>query len=308
MIRHTHSLNKILTRIAIISLVIFTSSSFYTSKAQSADRYPVLVTCQWLGDNLSNPDVIVLQVNNIRQEYDNGHIPGARFLWPGWLIVSNENESNVPAGVKDIRKTLESVGINNSSHIILCGTGSNLVVVCRIFVTLEHIGLGGHVSILEGGFNEWKDSDRKVSVESPGVARGNLQTRLVANLVDLDWMKSHLTSKDYQIIDARPERSYEGVAGSDRSGHIPGAENLPATTLYDSKTLHFIPEAKIREALNNVGLHDGLTPVFYCGTGYLACIDYVAATIAGYKPVIYDGSMENWGSHLELPLEKSTGN
>jgi thiosulfate/3-mercaptopyruvate sulfurtransferase len=195
--------NKILGRFYLtILFVVILVFTFTRNASASSDngKVPVLVTCQWLEENISDPSIVILHISTVIKDYDNGHIQGARFLWPGWLIVSNEKESVVPAELKLMKKVLEGLGVNDRSHIVLCGIYGNIVTVCRVFMTLDHIGLGGRISILEGGFDEWKDSGRKISVEHPTSMKGKLVLSIQDNLVNTDWVAQNLTNKAYSVI------------------------------------------------------------------------------------------------------------
>jgi len=59
-------------------LVVFAVSLIaFTTNAQN-----VIVSPQWLNDNLNDPNLVVIQPSFLKLDYDNEHIKGARYLWP----------------------------------------------------------------------------------------------------------------------------------------------------------------------------------------------------------------------------------
>jgi len=288
----------------LVLLLTFLVSPVLSGQA-GKEKVKPLVTSEWLNGNLTKSEIVVLHVSAVRADYENNHIPGARFLWPGYVSVSNEVQSTIPAETADLKKTLQGLGVSTGSHIILCGISGNIVQVCRIFVTLEKIGFRGRVSVLDGGFEEWKKAGHLVSVETPLVKKGKISITAYDNLVDDQWMLKNLENKSYSIIDARAKAQYDGTPDGVRSGHIKGAKNILPSELYDSKTYLFLPVEKLKENFAKLNIGSGVRPVFYCNTGNSATAAYVGALILGYEPLVYDGSMEEWAANHELPMEKA---
>jgi thiosulfate/3-mercaptopyruvate sulfurtransferase len=290
--------------IPLIAVILISTNPPGASQSKQDERVAPVVSAEWLQQNISQPGIIVMHVTTTKGDYENGHIPGACFLWPGHFIISTETESTIPAPADKAAKKLKELGVNNDSHVILYGIYGNLVQVCRIFVTLEHYGLRGRVSILNGGFEAWKNAGYESSTTDPVHVRGKFRYSVYENLAGWEFVRSALNNTNYTIIDARPKNQYDGTTGTSRAGHIPGAKNLPQADMYDSKSFMFIEAGKIRNSFEKISIPTGSIPIFYCNTGNSASILYVASIIAGYEPTLYDGSMEEWGSHFDWPVEK----
>jgi thiosulfate/3-mercaptopyruvate sulfurtransferase len=87
-----------------------------------------------------------------------------------------------------------------------------------------------------------------------------------------------------------------------RSGHIPGAANLPYSELLTAaRTLR--PAAELRERFAASGV-DGTRPVVTsCGSGVSAALLTLAMTVAGLPPgALYDGSWTEWGGRADTPV------
>lgn len=268
---------------------------------------PVLTDAQWLKENQHNPKVVVLQVNQLRLDFEREHIPGAQFLWPGWLAPDTpEGNLNAP-DVKSANRILQNLGVNNDSHIVLAYIRNELPAAARMFVTLEHLGMDGKVSILNGGLEGWKKQG--YSTEKGPVAsakKGNFRASTQQRLVDRHYVQQKLQSGDAVIIDARLKRFYDGEpSGHPRDGHIPGAANIPYTDLIDNESSGLKQSDLLKKFFEPVIPAQEKEAVTYCNSGQTASVVYLAGRALGYKIKVYDGSMQEWSRTEGCELVKT---
>lgn len=271
-----------------------------------AQSNPILVTPAWLQEHKQDKNLIILQSNFLRLDFEREHVPGARLLWPDWLAShSPEGNFNAP-DLTSARKILQSLGINQNSQVVLVYTRTDLTITARMFLTLEHLGMYGKVRLLDGGLEEWKKAGLSVeSGASPTVAKGNIEPKYQQLLVDKNYVQQALTSSDKMVVDARLKRFYDGdVTGNPRDGHITGAFNLPYPDLIDSAT-KFKPVQQLSNYFTVVNSNKKREMIGYCFIGQTASVLYLAGRILGYPMKIYDGSLQEWSRLPELPMEKT---
>jgi thiosulfate/3-mercaptopyruvate sulfurtransferase len=271
-----------------------------------AQSNPVLVTPAWLQEHKQDKNLVILQSNFLRLDFEREHIPGARFLWPDWLGAhSPEGNFNAP-DLATARKTLQLLGINQNTQVVLVYTRTDLTITARMFLTLEHLGLFGKISLLDGGLEEWKKAGLSVEAgASPTVAKGNIEPKYQQLLVDKNYVQQALTGTGKMVVDARLKRFYDGdVTGNPRDGHITGAFNLPYPDLIDSTT-KFKSVQQLSNYFNAVNNDKKREMIGYCFIGQTASVLYLAGRILGYPMKIYDGSLQEWSRLPELPMEKT---
>lgn len=270
-----------------------------------AQERPLLVSATWVKENLTSRNIIILQPNFLKLDYEREHIPGARFVWPASLNPdSPEGSMNAPS-IENATEILRELGVSNDSHIVLCHVRSEVSITTRIFAMLEHLGLRGQISILNGGLEAWKKEGYAVTKEIPKVKRGNVKLQPSNMLVNKEYVLKTLKSSDAYVVDARIQRYYDGEAtGNPRDGHITGAKNIPYTEMVDASTNMFKPSEQLMSYFAPVAEKDKEL-VAYCFIGQTATVVYFAGRLLGYDMKVYEGSMQEWSRIEELPMEKT---
>jgi thiosulfate/3-mercaptopyruvate sulfurtransferase len=273
--------------------------------AASASREPMLVTVGWLGEHLSDPSLVLLQIGE-KSDYDKAHIPGSQYL--------NYSDISTPQGqglmlelppVEQLVSVFEKLGVSNSSHVILYFGKDWVTPTTRVYWTLDYLGLGDRASILDGGLPAWRAAGKPVSAEVKQPAKGSVTPAPRKEIVaDAAWVSRHLSQRDVTIVDARAKEFYTGSQsdGNPRSGHIPGATNLAYLNVIDQKTSQFKNPEALGELFRAAGLKPGNLMVSYCHIGQRATALYFTAKMLGYDAKMYDGSWEDWSQRKDLPV------
>ena len=288
-------------------LIILLVIVFFSIAKADAKEIPVLVSAEWLNENKNDPKLVLLQVNFLRLDYQEEHIPGARFLWPDWLAANSPEGNFNPPDAAAATKVLQELGVNKNSHIIVYHTRGDITVTARMFVTLEYLGLKDRVHFLNGGLEAWKRAGYPVTKELPVVKKGDFVASINKVLVDKDYVVTSLQSPASKsvVVDARLKRFYDGDAtGNPRDGHITGAKNIPYPDLIDSSFM-FKPVDKLNGYFQPVVPDKKTEVVAYCFIGQTASVVYMAGRILGYNMKVYDGSLQEWSRLQHLPMEKT---
>lgn len=283
-------------------LFLLLTFTILSSEAQE----PVIVSPQWLNENLEDSNLVILYTGFvIKADYDKEHIEGSRFLWPDWLAFDKPEGSMYAPDEKAATKVLQDLGINKNSRIVICHRGSDVTIAARMFMTLEHFGLKGRVSFLNGGIEAWKKAGYPVTSKPAEFKKGNYVATVTGTLVDKDYVLNALNTKSSEVVDARAKRWYDGdPTGNPRDGHISGAKNIPFPDMVDS-TNSIKPVSIVEKNFTTVVPDKNKVVVVYCFIGQTACIDYLVGRSLGYKMKVYDGSMQEWSRDEKLPMEKT---
>ena len=243
-----------------------------------------------------------------KDEFVSGHIPGAQFI--------SLTDISTPRGqgltlelppVDQLKATFEKLGVSDKSRIVVYFGKDWVTPTARVFMTLDYLGLGDQTSILDGGLPAWRNKG-PVTTEIAQPKTGNFTPRPNTHLVvDAAWVSANLNKPGVMILDARAPQFFTGAEAGrmPRAGHIPGARNIPFSSLVEESSNMFKDAAILRGLFEGAGVKERNSVTTYCHIGQQASLLYFVARYLGYEAHVYDGSFEDWSRRTELPVVKS---
>ncbi|MBL8553687.1 MAG: 3-mercaptopyruvate sulfurtransferase [Phenylobacterium sp.] len=272
---------------------------------------PPLASTGWLAAHLGDPNVRVVdatlplvgQPGRGRDFYDAGHIPGAVFFDINAVADPDTDLPHMLPSPAAFAEAAGGLGLGRG-HTIVCYDAHGLYSAARVWWSLRAMGYRD-VFVLDGGLRKWRAEGRPVETAEPTPAPVAVplafEPDLVADIADIE---QAIGDRSAEIVDARPAGRFTGETpeprASLRSGHMPGARNVPFTNLVaEDGTLK--PADELARAFARVDLDRPI--VTTCGSGVTAAVLALAlARLGRFDVAVYDGSWTEWGGRSDTDI------
>jgi len=284
----------------------------------------VLVSADWVEEHLDefqsdDPSYRLLEVNNPTvtadseyTPYEEGHIPGAIFFH--WEEDLSDGTTRDILDKEAFERLNSEASITEDSTVVIYG-GGRVPNWFALFAYWEYKYFGhDDVRVIDGGKPYWVENDYPLTTEVPEFSPQEYSARgpfegIRAYRDDV----GQAIESGIPLVDVRSPEEFTGEIlapeglqeTAQRGGHIPGAKNVPTTSVLNDEDGTFKSAEELRQLYRDRGVTEDQSVVTYCRVGERSSIAWFALhELLGFEDVEnYDGSWTEWGNIIRSPIE-----
>jgi len=273
----------------------------------------MLVSTDWVKENLDKPGIKLVEIDVDTKAYDAGHIPGA--VGFNWQTQLQDQVRRDILSKEAFEKLVGGAGISSDDTVILYGDNNNWFAAYGFWL----FKIYGHkyVRLMNGGRAKWlnePDKSLTTDIAKTGpvqytVSQVNLELRAMLPQV----MEASRSGRQ-NLVDVRSPDEFTGkviappgmTETAQRGGHIPGAKSIPwSTAVAPDGTFKSADELR-HIYVDQKGVDPKADTIAYCRIGERSSHTwFVLKYLLGLGTVKnYDGSWTEYGNVVAAPIEK----